>query len=535
MDPQPQMEYGYSKKQITLAMTAIFAVYGVMTYFVQFLPIARPKMTAELNGMALYSWSLSIPSLVSAFATLIFGKFSDLYGRRFILMVSLSFALVGAIMSAATHNFIFLIVATSVGAVGAASMMPLVFAVVGDMHSPEKRGMWIGLLNIPTLVFAAIGPTLGGWLTDNLSWRWIYYISIPLVIFCLLTVRMGVPSVVRKTAKTQIDYLGCVLVLIAAATMIIGLSYAGTYPWSSTRVISLLAISVLFWILFIGSEFKAKEPVLDPLVFKNRIFLTVAGASLFSFFGQIGIFMYFPMFLQGVQGRGAALSGFIITPFSALMAAVGIPTGFLLARSKRYKWMYVLGFGMAAVDMFGIVMFNQGTPQWAVFSAAAVIGIGMGVVPTINTLVIQNTMPKKLLGVAMGAVFFCISMGTALAPAVLGSAMNSSSASHLAISLPDELKGLDKAVFDKLTDSKVLYNNQDLDALRQSIKQMWPQKETLFEETVKSIRASHAAGLRSAFLVGAIAMLISFFLICTIPEVSLDVVPEKEKAEVVKS
>jgi MFS family permease len=535
MDSQPQVEYGYSKKQISLAMTAILAVYGVMTYFVQFLPIARPKMTAELSGMALFQLSVSIPALVSAYATLIFGKFSDLYGRRFILMVSLSFALIGAVMSAVAHNFIFLIVATAIGAVGSASMMPLVFAVVGDMHAPDKRGKWIGLLNIPTFLFAAIGPTLGGLLTDRLSWRWIYYISIPLVVFCLITVRMGVPSVARKTAATKIDFLGCFLVLIAAATMIGGLNYAGSYPWSSTRVVSLLAVSALFWVLFIWAEFRAKEPVLDPQVFNNRIFLTVAGASLFSFFGQIGLFMYLPMFLQGVQGRSATLSGFIITPFSALMAAVSVLTGFLLARTRRYKWMYIVGFGMAAVDMFVIVMFSQGTSMLLVFSAAAVIGIGLGAVPTINTLVIQNTMPKKLLGVAMGAFFFCISMGTALAPAVLGSAMNSSAASHLAISVPEELKSLDKVTFDKLTDSKVLYDDEKLNELRQSIQQRWPQKETLLDDTVKSIRASHAAGLKSAFLVGAIAMIISFLLISTLPEVSLEVAPEKKEEAVAKA
>jgi MFS family permease len=323
------------------------------------------------------------------------------------------------------------------------------------------------------------------------------------------------------------------LVFIAASSMIAGLSIAGTrYPWSSIQVIRLLAVSVLFWIFFIWSEFSAKEPVLDPKVFKNRIFLTVAGASLFSFFGQIGLLMYFPMFLQGIQSRTATLSGFIITPFSALMAAVGVIIGFLLARSRRYKWMYVLGYGLAAIDMFGIAFFNEGTPILLIVLAAIVIGVGLGAVPTINTLVIQNTMPKKLLGAAMGAIFFCISMGVALAPAVLGSAVNSASAGKLARTAPDELKRLlldDKKAFDELTDSKVLLLDKNkkadkkaLDAWEQSIQQRWPEAKDLLPRTIKAIRSSQEAGLQAAFLVGAIAMLISFLLICTIPEVSLD-------------
>ncbi len=531
MYQHPQVEYGYSKRQIVLAMTAIFAVYGVMTYFVQSMGIARPKMAAELNGMSLYSWAMSLPALVSAFATLLFGKFSDIYGRRFILMVSLAFALLGSVLIPISPNFKFLIVASMIGAVGSGSMMPLVFSVVGDMFAPDKRGKWIGLLNFPTLGFALIGPTMGGWFTDHLGWRWLYWISLPLLAFCLITVPMGVPSLVRKASRIKIDYIGCLLVAVALAAMIIGLSFPGMgYSWASVQVIGLLALSLIFWFLFIGYESGAEAPVLDPQVFRNRIFLTVAGASLFSFFGQIGIIMYFPMFLQGVQGHSTTLSGSIITPFSAIMAAVGVCTGFLLARSKRYKWMYVLGFGLATVDMFGIVFFNAGTPIALILVAAGIIGIGLGAVPTINTLVIQNTMPKNLLGVGMGAIFFCIAMGVALAPAVLGSVMNSASAGSLARTVPDELKRLDKKTFDSLTDSKVLLSQKDMDALEKRFQDRGSEGPALFHKTVEAIRNSMQAGIRSVFLFGAIAMLISFLLISTIPATSLDAGAAKDKA-----
>jgi MFS family permease len=535
MYQHPQVEYGYSRRQIMLAMIAIFAVYGVMTYFVQSLGIARPKMAAELNGMSLYSWAISLPALVSAFATLIFGKFSDIYGRRLILMVSLAFALLGSILIPLSPNFKFLIVASMIGAVGSASMMPLVFAVVGDMFAPDKRGKWIGLLNIPTLVFALIGPTMGGWFTDHLGWRWLYWISLPLLAFCLIAVPMGVPSLVKKASRIKIDYPGCLLVAVALTAMIIGLSFPGMgYSWASVQVIGLLALSLIFWFVFILYEAGAEAPVLDPQVFRNRIFLTVAGASLFSFFGQIGIFIYFPLFLQGVQSHSTTLSGSIITPFSAVMAAVGVPTGFLLARTKRYKWMYVLGFGLATVDMFGIALFNEGTPIILILVAAGVIGVGLGVVPTINTLVIQNTMPKKLLGVAMSAIFFCISMGVAIAPAVLGSVWNSALAGSVAKSAPDELKRLDKKTFQNLTDSKVLLSQAAMDDLEQNFKNRGSEP-ALFHQTVKAIRNSMEAGFRSVFLVSAIAMLISFLLISTIPATSLDAgVKENKAAEVVK-
>jgi len=212
MSQAPQSEYGFSKRQINLGIIAIFAVYGTMAYFVQTLTIARPKMAADLNGMALYSWAVSIPSLVSAFVTLVFGKLSDIYGRRIMLLVSVIFCLIGTIMGAVSPNFTFLIIASVIAALGTGAMMPLVFAVVGDLFPPEKRGKWIGLLNIPTGFFSLIGPSLGGWFVDNLSWRYLYWIWLPLLVVCLVTVPIGVPSIINRGARRKIDVLGCILV-----------------------------------------------------------------------------------------------------------------------------------------------------------------------------------------------------------------------------------------------------------------------------------------------------------------------------------
>jgi MFS family permease len=213
---EQQAESVFSKKQIAMAMVAIFAVYGTMAYFVQTLGNARPKMAADLNGLSLISWSVSIPSLVGAFVTLIFGKLSDIYGRRIMLLVSVIFALIGAVLSAISPNFVFLIVASVISAFGTGGMMPLVFAVVGDIFPPSKRSKWIGLLNIPTGVFSLIGPTLGGWFVDHLSWRYLYWIWLPLLFVCLITVPIGVPSIINTSIKRKIDVLGCILVAIAS-------------------------------------------------------------------------------------------------------------------------------------------------------------------------------------------------------------------------------------------------------------------------------------------------------------------------------
>jgi MFS family permease len=524
MSEGQKAEYDLSKRQIMLGLVAIFAVYGTMAYFVQTLTIARPKIAASLNGMSLYAWAVTIPSLVSAFVTLVFGKLSDIYGRRIMLLISVICLMTGTILGAISPNFIFLICAAVISALGTGAIMPLVFAVVGDLFPPEKRGKWIGLLNIPTGIFSLIGPTLGGWFVDNLSWRYLYWISLPLLVVCLITVPIGVPSLISSGVKRKIDVLGCLLVAVASSTLIIAFSIAGgKYPWGSSQIIGLLAVSVVFWILFFCTENRVDEPILDPKVLRNRSFFTVAAATLLSFFGQMGMMMYFPMFLQGVQGITTLRSGWIITPNAVIMSFIGVPVGFILARSKRFKWMYILGFGILTLDMFAVIFFTEQTPIWCSVAAASIAGLGLGAIPTLNTMVVQNAVPKRLLGAAMGAIFFSILMGVAIAPALLDSTRNATYAKTLNATLPAELRQIaDKETITSLGDPKVLLSKDALDALRQKFNQSGGGGQVLFEKTVKAIRASFEAALRSVFWISAITMLLAFLVISTIPEKSME-------------
>jgi MFS family permease len=524
-------ESGITGREKILGLFAVFAVYGTMYFFVQTTNIARPRMAADLDGMALYSYSISIPALAAAFVTLIFGKFSDMYGRRIMLLVSLGFFLAGTILSALSPTFPFLIMANSVARVGSSAVMMLSFSVLGDMFPPAERSKWVGLLNSPAGIFAFFGPTLGGWFVDNLSWRHLYWMSAPLLALCFLVVILGVPA--RTTRQShRIDLRGCVLVAVASSATILGLSFAGsTYAWTSIQVVGLLGMAVVFWVWFLRVEAAAAEPILDPQVLKNRIFFTVAIATLLSFFGQIGMTMYFPMFLQGVQGMSATRSGLIVTPFTFLMALIGIPAGLILGRTKRYKKIYIFSFGLLTADMFAIMFFKADTPASLGMLAAFLAGFGLGSIPTVNTIVVQNAVPKRLLGVVMGAIFFCISMGGALSPAILGSAMNAVYERKLAALLPEKLKHPeDAATMKSLGNSRVLLSAPAMAALEKTFNRMGGEGPELFQQTVQAIRISMEAGLRSVFLVSAISMLIGFLLICTVPEIPLGGEPKEGKA-----
>ncbi|HSW40646.1 MAG TPA: MFS transporter, partial [Acidobacteriota bacterium] len=283
MSQDQQAQYNYDRKHLVMGLATIFLIYGVMAFFMQALNIARPRIAAELDGMTLFAWSVSIPGLVSAFVTLLFGKLSDIYGRRIMLLIAVAFGMLGAVLSALSTTFVFLIAAISIGSLGMGAMMPLVFAVVGDMFSPVQRSKWIGMLQVPMGIAAFLGPIVGGFLTDQLGWRYLFWAILPLMVICFILVAMSIPPPLIRDLKRKIDYMGSVWMILASSSTIIGFSLAGTtYPWGSAPIIGLLGISAIFWAVFIRTEYRADEPLLDPMVLRNRSFNTIAAVIIMS-------------------------------------------------------------------------------------------------------------------------------------------------------------------------------------------------------------------------------------------------------------
>ena len=527
-----------NKKHIVLGLVAAFLIYAVSFYYLQTMGVARPRMAAELNGMPMFSWLISIPGLAGALATLLFSKFSDIYGRRSMLTASLSLCLLGTILSAISPTFMSLIIASTITSAGLGALIPICLSALGDMFDPIERSKWVGLLNIPAGIFSLCGPTLGGWFVDNLSWRYIYWMGVPLIILGLLAVLFGIPLQI-KSVRHRIDIPGSALVVMASSTMILALSLAGTvYTWSSLQVAGLLAVSLVLWGLFLWTQSRAAQPLLDPQVLHNRTFLLVLASGALSCFGQTAIMVYYPLFLQGVQGISATQSGQILTPFGALMSFMGVPTGFLLARTKRCKRLFIMSYALLTVVMFGTMFFNAGMPvAWGIV-LIALGGLGFGALPTISTLTAQCIVPKRMLGVAMGALFFNLTLFTTIAPAILGSAMNIEYAKSLKATLPQSLDQIvDKQTMNSLADPSVLLLKPAMRELQTRFDVRGSSRPELFTETIQAIRTSLQSGLGRVFMIGAGTMLLAFLLILAIPEISIDVevkdgkVPERVELE----
>jgi MFS family permease len=286
----------------------------------------------------------------------------------------------------------------------------------------------------------------------------------------------------------------------------------------------LLAIGVVFWVLFYRTETHAEEPLLDPQVLQNRTFLLVVVSGVMSNFGLTAMMVYFPLFLQGVQGLSATRSGLILTPFGVLMAFIGVPTGFLIARTKRYKRLFVSSYALLTIVMAGCIFFRETTPMAWGFVATTLGGLGLGAVPTIKTLVVQCVVPRRLLGTATGAYFFSITMAMSISPAVLGSVMNIAYADRLNASLAAALNGkVDAATMSSLGNSRVLLSEPAMRALKQTFVKAGSDGEIRFQRTIQAIRSSMEFGLRMVFWIGAGTMFLAFLLSLCIPEVSIDV------------
>ncbi len=429
MNEQPQSDAAQAeqagKRRAALGLIAIFVTQFVSYLFINARNIAQPTMVAEFDGMALYAWLISLPALIGSVTTLLFGKLSDMFGRKIILLGSLAFFLSGMFLVPLSKTMLQAVAARTFMSLGHWPIVPLCFSAVGDLFPPEQRSKWTGLLNIPTWVAAMAGPMLGGLLAEShLGWRGLYYVMIPFIMIAGALVALGVPG---KNGKTHLkfDYFGTFMMTFATTALIIGFSRIGSSDTMMAGVI-LLILSAIAWGIFVTLEKKTDVPILDPHLLSNRIFLTVAATGFLSFFGSLGITAYSTIFAQEVMQVSPTISGSMLTPYTILAAFMGIPAGFLLAKTKKPKWLYVISYALVTLALLAMWRFNAETPIWFYVIVTTFAGFGLGVIPTLNTLVVQFAVPKRLLGTSVGALFFFQMIGIAIAPSILGLIQNSS-------------------------------------------------------------------------------------------------------------
>jgi EmrB/QacA subfamily drug resistance transporter len=397
---------------------------------------ALPTIVGELGGLEKLSWVVTSYLLAQTVVTPLYGKLGDLYGRKGVLQTAVVIFLAGSALCGLSHSMWQLIAFRVVQGLGGGGLMVTAMAVVGDIVPPRDRGRYQGIFGAVFGLASIAGPLLGGYFTTHWTWRWIFYINLPLGILALVVIAATLPSRGDRQ-QHRIDYLGAVLLAIALSAIILVTDLGGTsYPWSSPVVLGTAAVGLLALILFLVVERRAAEPILPLHLFRNPAFSVTSVVALIVGFAMFGSITYLPLYFQVVKGASPTESGLEMLPMMGGMLTSSIVSGQLISRTGRYKIFPVVGTGVMTLGLFLLSRLPVGVSMARIEGTLLLLGLGMGLVMQVLVIAVQNAVDYRDLGVATSGNTLFRSVGGSVGTAVLGAVFASRLAAELARHAP---------------------------------------------------------------------------------------------------
>jgi len=393
---------------------------------------ALPAIIADLHGIDLLAWVPAGYLVASTTTVPIYGKLSDLYGRRSIMLVGLLVFLAGSALCGIAASMMQLILFRVLQGIGAAALTSSAFAVIADLFVPAERPRYQGLFGGVFALASVVGPYLGGVLTDHISWRWVFYVNLPVGLVAMAFIIARMPRL-HSGLRASVDWAGTVLLIAAVVPLLLGLTLdKHVYPWSSPLVVGLFTVAVLATGLLLLVETRVDSPVIPLDLFRNRTFSVVCAASLLigaSFFAAI---FFISIFMVNVVGVSATAAGSTLIPLTFSLVAGAVTSSMIVQRLGRYKWIIMAGFGVALTGFGLLSTLSTDATRWDVTWRMIVLGVGLGPAMPLLNLVIQNAVPFQKVGVATASRQFFLQIGAAVGTAVFGTVLSTRLTAHLA-------------------------------------------------------------------------------------------------------
>lgn len=464
-----QKEYEEYEQPVFSRRETLFTMYGVLMVMLlasldqTIVATAMPDIVANLNGFDQYTWVTTAYLLTSTVTVPIYGKLSDIFGRKPIFMIGVVIFLIGSVLSGASQSMLQLILFRGFQGIGAGALIPIAMTVVGDLFTARERGKWQGITGAVFGLSAILGPTLGGWISDHLTWRWVFYVNLPIGIAAMLVLILLMPQLHAKNRDVNIDYVGCALIALGTVPMLLGFTWAGTtYPWLSWQILGLIGSGALVLILFflyeVWLERRNGQPIIEPTLFKNNIFAVSSLVTIIFGMGLFGSVSFIPLFVQGVMDSSATNSGVVLMPLMLAAMGTSIVSGQIVARFGKYKILTVISMAISVAGMYLLFRLGARTSYTDVVIAMLVLGFGMGVGMSLYTLIVQNALPTKMAQSTASLTFFR-QIGGTIGLAAMGSLMVSAFPSAFTTALPSAVtRAVPPAALAKLSDPNAILN-----------------------------------------------------------------------------
>ncbi|MFI6283314.1 DHA2 family efflux MFS transporter permease subunit [Streptomyces sp. NPDC051018] len=411
---------GQSRRTVLVAIGALLLGMLLAALDQTIVSTALPTIVSDLGGLEHLSWVVTAYLLASTAATPLWGKLGDQYGRKKLFQTAIVIFLIGSALCGLSQNMPQLIAFRALQGLGGGGLMVLSMAIVGDIVPPRERGRYQGFFGVVFGASSVLGPLLGGFFTEHLSWRWVFYINLPIgaVALAVIAAVLHIPS--RPTRHT-IDYLGTFLIASVATCLVLVASLGGTtWGWASPQIIGLAVLGAVLLVVFIGVERRAAEPVLPLPLFRIRTFTLVAVISFIIGFAMFGAMTFLPTFLQVVQGISPTVSGIHMLPMVIGLLVTSTVSGHIVSYTGRWKIFPITGTAITALGLLLLHRLTESSPTWEMSLYFFVFGAGLGLVMQVLVLVVQNSVRYEDLGVATSGATFFRSIGASFGVAIFG-------------------------------------------------------------------------------------------------------------------